>query len=113
MTLLLSILASLAFQAAPPAPAAMPAPAAAALTKWPSREADFLIRNFRFQSGQLIPSLRMHYTTLGQPHRNARGEIDNAIMVLHGTGGSGKQFLQPHFADELYGPGQPLDIRRY
>ncbi len=57
--------------------------------------------------------VRMHYTTLGQPHRNVRGEIDNAIMVLHGTGGTGKQFLQPQFADELYGPGQPLDIRKY
>ena len=60
-----------------------------------------------------MSSLRIHYTTLGQPHRNARGEIDNAVMVLHGTGGSGKQFLQPQFADELYGPGQPLDVRRY
>ena len=112
MTLLLSILASLAFQAAPPASAPMPAPAAAP-TKWPIREADFLIRNFRFQSGERMPNLRMHYSTLGRPHRNARGEIDNAVMVLHGTGGSGKQFLQPQFADELYGPGQPLDISRY
>jgi homoserine O-acetyltransferase len=50
---------------------------------------------------------------LGQPHRNARGEIDNAVMVLHGTGGTGKQFLTPQFANELYGPGQPLDITRY
>jgi homoserine O-acetyltransferase len=55
----------------------------------------------------------MHYTTLGKPHRNAAGEIDNAVMVLHGTGGSGQQFLRPQFADELYGPGQPLDINRY
>jgi homoserine O-acetyltransferase len=55
----------------------------------------------------------MHYTTLGQPHRNKAGEIDNVVMVLHGTGGDGKQFLRPQFADELYGPGQPLDIRRY
>jgi homoserine O-acetyltransferase len=55
----------------------------------------------------------MHYTTLGQPRRNVRGQIDNAVMVLHGTGGSGQQFLQPQFADALYGPGQPLDIRRY
>ena len=55
----------------------------------------------------------MHYTALGKPHRNAAGEIDNAVMVLHGTGGSGQQFLRPQFADELYGPGQPLDINRY
>jgi len=114
MTLLLPLLASFAFQAAPPAPARVPAPAAvAAATKWPIREADFLIRDFRYRSGERMPSLRIHYTTLGQPRRNARGEIDNAVMVLHGTGGSGKQFLQPQFANELYGPGQPLDISRY
>ena len=56
---------------------------------------------------------KMHVTTLGSPHRNAAGQIDNAVMVLHGTGGTGKQFLSPQFADELYGPGQPLDIRSY
>jgi homoserine O-acetyltransferase len=50
---------------------------------------------------------------LGSPHRDARGAIDNAVMVLHGTGGTGQQFLRPQFADELYGPGQPLDIRKY
>jgi len=118
MTLLLQILASLGLHAAAPSPASAPAhaPAPAAIgaaTKWPIREADFLIRDFRYRSGQRMPSLRIHYTTLGQPRRNARGEIDNAVMVLHGTGGSGKQFLQPQFADELYGPGQPLDISRY
>ncbi|MCA1654348.1 MAG: alpha/beta fold hydrolase [Sphingomicrobium sp.] len=114
MTLLVPALAALAFQAAPPASAPMPAPAASATaTKWPIREADFLIRDFRYRSGERMPALRIHCTTLGQPHRNARGEIDNAVMILHGTGGSGKQFLQPQFADELYGPGQPLDIRRY
>jgi homoserine O-acetyltransferase len=112
--MLLQILASLASQLVSPAPAPMPAPATrAATTRWPAREADFLIRDFRFQDGQRLPSLRIHYTMLGQPHRNAHGEIDNAVMVLHGTGGSGKQFLQPQFADELYGPGQPLDIGRY
>ncbi|MEO7635861.1 MAG: alpha/beta fold hydrolase, partial [Sphingomicrobium sp.] len=68
---------------------------------------------FRFRSGESLSELRMHYTTLGQPRRNAAGQIDNAVMVLHGTGGSGAQFLQPQFADALYVPGQPLDIRRY
>lgn len=113
MTLLLPIFAALALNAAPPTPARKAPPVAAAATKWPTQEADFLIRDFRFRSGERMPSLRIHYTTLGQPHRNTRGEIDNAVMVLHGTGGSGKQFLQPQFADELYGPGQPLDISRY
>lgn len=114
MTLLLAISAALFVQATPLALAPAPIPAdTAAVSKWPSREADFLVRDFRFRSGERMPTLRMHYTTLGKPRRNARGEIDNAVMVLHGTGGTGKQFLQPQFADELYGPGQPLDIRRY
>jgi len=72
-----------------------------------------VLKDFRFRDGESLPSLRMHYTTLGNPRRNSRGVIDNAVMVLHGTGGDGKQFLRPQFADELYGPGQPLDIRKY
>jgi homoserine O-acetyltransferase len=55
----------------------------------------------------------MHYATLGTPRRDAEGRVVNAVMVLHGTGGSGRQFLQPQFADELFGPGQPLDISRF
>ena len=114
---MLSVLLLL-FAAQAGAPAQTP-PLASATTParpakiWPSRESDFAVRDFRFRSGETLAEVRMHYTTLGQPHRNARGEIDNAVMVLHGTGGTGKQFLQPQFADELYGPGQPLDIRRY
>jgi homoserine O-acetyltransferase len=77
------------------------------------READVTFRDFRFASGESLPELGIHYTTLGTPRRNARGEVDNAVMVLHGTGGTGKQFLSPQFANELYGPGQPLDITRY
>lgn len=89
--------------------------AALAQTDWAARltDGDATLRNFRFRSGETLPELRMHYATLGTPHRNARGEIDNAVMVLHGTGGTGRQFIQPQFADELYGPGQPLDISRY
>ena len=85
---------------------------AAAQTDWAARltEGDVTLRDFRFRSGETMPELRIHYATLGTPHRNARGEIDNAVMVLHGTGGSGRQFLQPQFADELYGAGQPLDL---
>ena len=79
---------------------------------WPTHEQDVTLRGFRFHDGEVLPSLRMHVTTLGTPHRNAAGQIDNAVMVLHGTGGDGKQFLRPQFADELYGPGQPLDISR-
>ena len=100
--MIVALLAALAAQtAAPPAKA------------WPTREGDIFLKDFRFRDGESLPQLRMHYTTLGEPHRNAAGEIDNAVMVLHGTGGDGHQFLRPQFADELYGPGQPLDIRRY
>jgi homoserine O-acetyltransferase len=113
MTLILELLAGLAILAAPPAPAPVRAPApAVTATQWPTRDANFTMPDFAYRSGEHLP-LRIHYTMLGQPHRDARGAIDNAVMVLHGTGGSGKQFLQPQFADELYGPGQPLDITRY
>jgi homoserine O-acetyltransferase len=83
-----------------------------AQTDWAARltEGDVALRDFRFRSGETLAELRMHYATLGTPRRDAAGNIVNAVMVLHGTGGSGRQFLQPHFADELYGPGQPLDI---
>ena len=85
-------------------------PAPAATKVWPNTEGDFIIRDFAFRSGERLPEMRMHYTTLGTPRRNARGEIDNAVMVLHGTGGSGRSFLVPQFADELYGPGAPFDL---
>src|SRR6478672_1715330 len=100
---MLSLLLALAAQTA-----AAPAPKA-----WPTHEQDIVLKDFRFRDGETLPEVRMHVTTLGQPHRNAAGQIDNALMVLHGTGGSGKNFLVPQFADELYGPGQPLDIGRY
>ncbi len=111
-----SLLIALALQAAaapPVTPVATAAPRPDTAKSWPTREADFRIRDFAFKNGQTVPELRIHYTMLGQPHHNAKGEIDNAVMVLHGTGGTGKQFLVPQFADELYGPGQPLDITKY
>ena len=111
MSLLLPLLLLQAAAQTPPlTPAATTAPTA---SKWPARDARFAIRDFRFRSGEMLPELRINYTMLGQPHRNAQGEIDNAVMVLHGTGGTGRQFLSPQFADELYGRGQPLDISRY
>src|SRR4051812_36451090 len=88
-------------------------PPPAAAKTWPTYEQDVVLKNFRFHDGEALPEVRMHVTTLGAAHRNAAGQIDNAVMVLHGTGGDGKQFLRPQFADELYGPGQPLDIRKY
>ena len=76
-------------------------------------EGDFVVRDFRFRSGETLPELRLHYLTLGQPARDAKGVITNAILILHGTGGRGRQFMARQFADELYGAGQPLDTTRY
>ncbi|HYE28573.1 MAG TPA: alpha/beta fold hydrolase [Allosphingosinicella sp.] len=89
--------------------------AAAAQADYAARlnEGDAVLRGFRFASGERLDELRIHYATLGSPRRDARGTVTNAVMVLHGTGGSGRQFLQPQFANELFGPGQPLDLARY
>jgi len=75
----------------------------------PGDTATFVLRDFRFASGETLPELRLHYLTLGRPRRDAAGVVRNAVLILHGTGGSGSQFLSPLFAGELYGPGQPLD----
>src|SRR6266478_1439532 len=76
-------------------------------------EGDHVIRDFHFASGETLPELRLHYTVLGKPRRDSRGKVTNAVLILHGTGGSGTQFLQPIFAGELFGPGQLLDSNRY
>jgi homoserine O-acetyltransferase len=73
------------------------------------READFDISNFSFGSGETLPQLRIHYTTLGKPVRDARGRVTNAVLILHGTGGDGHQFLRPQFAGVLFRPGGLLD----
>jgi len=76
-------------------------------------EGDIKLRDFHFASGESLPELRIHYTTLGTLHRDAAGRATNAVLVMHGTTGSGHQFFAPQFADELFGPGQPLDVRRF
>lgn len=77
------------------------------------KEGDFVVKNFQFRSGEALPELRLHYTTLGKPVRDVQGRVMNAVLILHGTGGSGQQFFQPQFAGELFGPGQLLDTARY
>ncbi len=74
---------------------------------------DFTIRDFAFESGELLPELRIHYATLGSPSRDKTGEVRNAVLILHGTGGSGKAFLRDQFAGELFEPGQLLDASKY
>ena len=80
---------------------------------FPTVAGDYVLRDFRFAGGEMLPELRLHYTTLGTPVRDAADRIVNAVLLLHGTGGRGTNFLRPQWADELYGPGQPLDISRY
>jgi homoserine O-acetyltransferase len=77
-----------------------------------AREGDFIVRGFRFASGDTLGELRLHYLTLGEPARDAQGRITNAVLILHGTGGSGRQFMAPQFAGVLFGAGQPLDTAR-
>src|ERR1700744_865579 len=74
---------------------------------------DYAIRDFHFRSGETLPELKLHYYTLGQPAKDAAGHITNAVLVLHGTGGSGRQFLAPQFADVLLVPGGVLDPAKY
>lgn len=76
-------------------------------------QADFVLKDFRFTSAQRLPELRMHYRTLGKLERDAQGRARNAVLVLHGTGGSGAQFMRPDFAGELFVPGGLLDATRY
>src|SRR5437762_5474784 len=79
----------------------------------PAHEGDVVLGDFAFRSGERLPELRLHYLALGRPRRDGRGEVTNAVLILHGTGGSGRQFLSPQFAGELYGAGAPLDTTRY
>src|SRR3954465_4005826 len=70
-------------------------------------------RDFHFSGGEVLPSLKLHYFTLGTPARNADGQIVNAVLLLHGTGGRAVGFFTPTFAGELFGSGQPLDATRW
>jgi homoserine O-acetyltransferase/O-succinyltransferase len=94
--------------------ALLPAPSAAQSATPPvGRSGDHVIRDFRFASGEVLPELRIHYTTLGRPLRDASGTVRNAVLILHGTTGNGRGFLGRGFAGELFGPGQPLDTTVY
>jgi homoserine O-acetyltransferase len=107
---LLALTAAAAAQtmSAPANPSAAPAP-----FKWPTKDGNFVIPNFHFGTGESLPELKLHYLTLGTPHRDAAGHTDNVILLLHGTGGSATSLLNPVFSDVLFGPGQPLDMTKY
>jgi homoserine O-acetyltransferase len=98
LTLLLSILAA-SFASA----ADYPAPT----------ESDFTIRDFKFASGETLPELRLHYRALGKPQKDAQGKTTNAVLIMHGTTGSGAQFIRPEFAGELFGKDQLLDATKF
>jgi homoserine O-acetyltransferase len=76
-------------------------------------DGDFVARDFRFSSGETLPALNLHYRTIGTPQRDASGVVRNAVMILHGTGGTGAAFLSQTFGGELFGAGQVLDATRY
>ncbi len=76
-------------------------------------QGDYTIRDFHFHDGQTLPELRMHYRTLGEPKRDGMGTVRNAVLIMHGTTGSGAQFIRPEFAGELFGKDQLLDAERY
>ena len=97
MLLSITLVCSLTFAANDPAP----------------NESDFVLRDFKFTSGETLPELRIHYRTLGKPSKGPDGLTPNAVLIMHGTTGSGAQFIRPEFAGELFGPGQPLDASKY
>ena len=76
-------------------------------------EGDFVVKNFEFESKETLASLNLHYYTVGTPRKGKDGQIENAVLITHGTTGSGKAFLNERFAGQLFGPGQLLDARKY
>lgn len=91
--------------------AALPGPARGQAPR--PAEADCVLRDFRFASGETLPELRIHYRTFGAPHRDADGRVDNAVLVLHGTTGSGASLVRPEFSGELFREGGLLDAARF
>ena len=77
-------------------------------------EGDYIVHDFKFTSGETLPELRLHYRTIGKQQKDAQGKTTNAVLIMHGTTGSGAQFVpRPEFADELFGKGQPLDATKF
>jgi homoserine O-acetyltransferase len=110
---LLSCLAQSQTMSMPPA-TPNPAPSTAQpASHWDPHDGSVTLPNFQFGSGESLPALRLHYLTLGAPHRNAAGHIDNAVLLLHGTGGNAHSLMSPVFSDVLFAPGAPLDITKY
>src|SRR6185295_12770009 len=76
-------------------------------------EGDYTIHDFKFASGETLPELRIHYRTIGTLKKDAKGKTSNVVLIMHGTTGSGAQFIRPEFAGELFGKDQPLDAAKF
>src|SRR6202035_3597572 len=76
-------------------------------------EGDYTIRDFKFASGESLPELKIHYRTIGTIEKDAQGKTTNAVLIMHGTTGSGAQFIRPEFAGELFGKDQLLDATKF
>ncbi|MBV8776041.1 MAG: alpha/beta fold hydrolase, partial [Alphaproteobacteria bacterium] len=83
-------------------------------TNWPGyREGDWIVRDYKFVSGESLPEVKLHYRTIGTARKNASGEIVNGVLLLQGNTGTGANWFRPTLADELFKPGQPLDAGKY
>src|SRR6201995_1597644 len=82
-------------------------------SQWPVKDELYIAHDFKFGTGESLPELKLRYLTLGAPHRNAAGHVDNAVLLLHGTGGNAHSLLNPIFSDVLFVPGGILDIQKY
>jgi homoserine O-acetyltransferase len=111
--LFLALLLAAAFIAAASAQTMSTTAGPAPATNWPTKDGVYIARDFHFASGETLPELKLHYLTLGTPHRGADGHVDNAVLLLHGTGGNAHTLLVPQFSTVLFDPGQPLDITKY
>lgn len=82
--------------------------------KYPAAlEGNFVVENFEFESKETLASLNLHYYTVGQPRKGKDGQIENAVLIMHGTTGSGKGFLNDRFAGQLFGAGQLIDATKF
>src|SRR4029077_1289212 len=93
---------------------AVPGGPAEVNTNWPGYQAgDYVIKDYKFVSGETLPGVKLHYRTIGTAQRDANGNIINGVLLLQGNTGTGDNWFRPSLADELFAPGQPLDARQY
>ena len=76
-------------------------------------ERDFIVKNYTFASGETLPEVKLHYRTVGEPRKDADGVVRNGILIMHGTGGTGRAVVGAGFGGRLFGKGQPYDASRY